>query len=416
MTDRANPQITVYFGAAFDGGDFFVLDDPTKGVLDGVDYTLAGDVGTDIAADGFDIQIRRGRERNLDEFVPGSCTVRLHNLDRTYDGLYASSPYFSGLVPGKRVTVRVWDQTIFDGTIEDWNLEWSVDNSTAELFAIDALGALGVCEFDAWTTSASQTAGDRLDEMLSRPEVNFSVARDFDSGISVLQADTIEHGTNVLARCQLVAASDSGRLFVTRDGILTFHDRHHLLSETPETTFAPDGTGHPYHAASTVNGADLLYNRATVDRVGGTLQSAEDATSRGNYGPRSLPSSRTTGLLLDSDAEALDMAQHLVNFYAEPIDRMSSLSVIVNVLDTEIDRAEVTRLDVGDLVSVVWRPFELGFSSAQPFVVEGVEHHIDVSGVHTLALKLTTTPGYSVFLLDDPIYGVLDGFTSTLAF
>ena len=47
---------------------------------------------------------------------------------------------------------------IFTGTIEDWNLDWTVNgDAVASFVAVDALGDLARKDFDEWTTTAGQT-------------------------------------------------------------------------------------------------------------------------------------------------------------------------------------------------------------------------------------------------------------------
>ena len=48
------------------------------------------DVSTDVRA----VTISLGKQRVLDEFAAGMCSVFLDNRDRDYDPLYTSSPYF----------------------------------------------------------------------------------------------------------------------------------------------------------------------------------------------------------------------------------------------------------------------------------------------------------------------------------
>jgi hypothetical protein len=401
----ATPDITVYFGLPQTGGDFFTLDDPVKGLLDNVTYLLAGDVATAVDVDGYEVRVRRGRNRELDEFETGTAEVRLHNHSRTYDDTNAASPLFGEVTPGKRVNVTVWGQTIFDGIIEDWNNDWSVDGDAAATFlAVDALGELALREFDEWTTTAAQTAGPRLTASLNRAEVNFGINRDFDTGASVLQADLVTWGSNVLNYCQLVAKSDAGRFFATRTNVLRFMDRHGLVNPMSTVDFRDDGTGIPFHGITTQVGAELLFNRVGVDREGGTLQTSEDADSQDEYGVRAL---NMSGLLMNSDEQSSDMADHLLALYRQPETRVASIMVKLLRLDGD-DRGAVTQLDIGDVIAVSWTPQGVGAALEQSLVVEGVEHQLDRSGIHVMWLHTSPAQQFGVFILDDPVWGLLD--------
>ena len=303
-------------------------------------------------------------------------TVTVHRTAAPATTLFAQAPYHGELVPGKRVNVAVWGQTVFDGTAEDWNNEWSVDrDASATLFAIDGLGDLAMREFDEWTTT-SQTAGPRLTASLNRGEVNYGINRDFDTGASTLQSDVVTWGSNVLNYCQLVAKSDAGRFFATRENVLRFMDRHALLNPQSAVEFRDDGTGVAFHGIETQVGAELLFNRVGVDREGGTLQTVEDTDAQTEFGVRAL---NLSGLLMDSDEQSADMADWLLNTYKAPVVRIASVMVKVNALTAE-QRGAVTRLDLGDVIAVSWTPQGIGDPLEQTLVVEGVEHACDMSG------------------------------------
>jgi hypothetical protein len=401
----ATPTIRVYFGSDAVPGNDFVLNDPVKGVLDSATYLLGGDTGTQIEGDAYDIQIRRGRNRELDEFEAGTCNVVLHNHARTYDDTNAASALFGNVLPGKRVSVSIWNQVVFDGTIEDWDNVWSVDrDASATLFAVDGLGQLALRAFDDWTTTGSQTAGDRLDDALDRGEVNYGIARDFDTGVTTLQADSVTWGSNVLNYLQLVAKSDAGRLFVTRDGTLRYQDRNALINPVSEADFTDDNTGVDFHGITTTVGADLFFNLVGVDREGGTLQTSEDTASQTDSGIRSLS---LTGLLMNSDSQALGMADWLLNLYKTPRTRISSVMIKVNALSAS-DRGYISQLDIGDVVTLSWTPQGVGAALEQTLVIEGIEHQLNATGLHVMWLHTSLSAQLGVFLLDDATYGRLD--------
>lgn len=53
-------------------------------------------VWQDITADVRSVQISRGKQRQLDRFETGTCTIVLDNRDRKYDPLYDGSPFWNG--------------------------------------------------------------------------------------------------------------------------------------------------------------------------------------------------------------------------------------------------------------------------------------------------------------------------------
>ena len=66
----------IAFDLAANGvGDFFTLDDTTKGVFENATYLLAGDVLVDVTDTLRSVQIRRGRSRTLEKFTAGNANL-----------------------------------------------------------------------------------------------------------------------------------------------------------------------------------------------------------------------------------------------------------------------------------------------------------------------------------------------------
>ena len=133
------PTITVlaYFGIDATSS-VFILDDATKGLLDGATYLLGGEVGIDISRSARVGQITRGRERAIDEFQAGVASITLNNRDRLYDPLYAAGTYFGKIKPGLHVLIQANGITIFDGLIDDWNFDYPISKDSTASFDVVA--------------------------------------------------------------------------------------------------------------------------------------------------------------------------------------------------------------------------------------------------------------------------------------
>jgi hypothetical protein len=406
--------VLVFFGVGGAGGDVFTLDDATRGVLDSATYTLGGDTGSDVTSDVRHVSIQRGRTSPIfDNVNAGTASIELNNEDRAYDPEYTAGEFYGNIMPTKRVSVVTNGVTVFDGQIADWSLDYQVSGkSTATIDAEDALAVLSRQQFTEWTATSAQTAGDRYTDILNRSEVAWSGgARDLDTGISTLQGDAVSWGSNVLSYCQLVAQSDLGTLFVSRDGVLTFHDRHHNYTASTALAFADDGTGIAFHEIGRLFGSENFYNRVSVDREGGTVQTVV-ISSATDDGIRSLS---LDGLLMDSDDQSLSMAEYIANTFATGESRISSLRVRLNELQhTVAEIQSVLSLDVNSLVSVTWTPNGVGDPIEQTCVVEGMRHDIGVE-YHDVTLYLGKFVD-TVFILDDATLGVLDGTNNLLSF
>lgn len=389
-----------------DGLGFFTLDDPVAGLLDG-DYVLAGDIAQDITSAVQSIRINRGRSAQILSDIPaGRWTVRLHNESGLFDPFNPDSPYAGNLVPGKRVQVLTDDVVIAEGFIEDWDLFWNVNQKAdAQFTASDALARLASINLNDWTPT-SQLSGARVSAILDRPEVNWTGGRDIDTGAVTLQADTVQAGTNALNYAQLVARTEGGKLNATRLGDIRFQDRTQTLAEPGPIVFRDDGTGVPFHAIQVSFGTEQLFNRIELERVGGTRQTATDPTSVDLYRARTFSA---TGLLHQDDAGTLETAQWLLTYYSTPVVRFSSITVRLH--DPRIDpatRAQIVGLDIGDAVTISFRPRTTAEPVERWCAIEGIDHAISPD-THTVTLHLGyTIPTGTFLLLDDDVFGLLD--------
>jgi hypothetical protein len=400
--------VTAYLELSATGGSFFILNDPVKGELDNATYTLAGLVGipTDITDRVNRVSITRGANSPLfSARTPPAArwSVQLNNEDRQFDPSY--SPGFgSDVVPGRRVKVESNGITIVDGQVEDWNFEYSPSGrSVAVIDASDSLASLAAIELDAFTATASQLPGARINAVLDRPEVAFTHNRNIDTGVSTLQGDTVTDGTNVLAYLQTVARSDYGTIFAGRDGRVTFKDRHSNAGLTA-LLFDDTGAGIGFQSIELQYGSELLFNRVIIERVGGTAQTKDDTTSQAAYRIRTLSQS---GLLLSSDQLAEDLADFLVSTLAEPRIRVTSLTVELAAL-SQTQQNQVLALDLTSPVDVTFTPNGLGSAVTRNCVVEGISHSISAGGTtHVVTLSLGDALFTSLFILDDAEFGVL---------
>jgi hypothetical protein len=92
----------------FDGngpGNFFTLDSPTAGVLDGTAYVLGGAAYYDVTEYVKSISINRGKSRELDRFNAGSANIQFNNQNRFFDPTNTSSPFYGQIVPRREVRV-----------------------------------------------------------------------------------------------------------------------------------------------------------------------------------------------------------------------------------------------------------------------------------------------------------------------
>jgi hypothetical protein len=401
---RPTYNVNAYFDLPSTGGlNIFTLDHPVKGILDSA-YVLAGDIATDISIYVRSISINRGRSRQFDEIATGTCVIELGNRVRTFDPFNASGPFYGNIKTGKRFTVLTSGFAIFDGFVESYRYKYGRNSEpVAVVTLVDALAVLAQKEFDVWTATAGQTVGQRLTTMLNRNEVVFPSMRAFDAGVSTLQADVVAAGTNVLAYAQLLAKSDLGRFFAARDGVLTFVDRRRNLNAGPAVTFINDGSGIVFADLERSTGDELLYNRVSAGRRGGTTEVFEDTASIDEYG---IHNYTVDDLLLETDAQAYDYGLFIASNYSQPEERFSSFTIAMDALNPSM-QGLFASLDIGSLVRGVYDP-GVGTPLDRYCIVEGFKHDLQ-RNKHLVTVFVGDAINRSAFILDDPVFGVLDG-------
>jgi hypothetical protein len=400
-----NPKVEIAFDLSANGlGDFFTLDDTTKGVLDGTAYKLAGDILQDVTSYTRDISIRRGRSRQLDRFTAGAATITLDNRARRFDPLAgtALTPYAGQIVPRKEATISVSGVPIFSGQVEDWNLRYDLSgDSVAEAVCADGFALISQDTL-AGSATTSQLTGARISSVLTAAGWPIG-KRAIGTGDATLIADTIPAEANVLQYLQKVEASEPGAFFVNRAGNMTFRDRSDTQTFTG-VSFADDGTGIPYQGIDVLYGTEELYTNVVVTRSNGTAAvgtaTAADATSQAAYGINTL----AVETLLSSDAQATDLAQYLLGKYQTPTYRVDALDVILEGM-TSTQAGQVCGLELADVVKVTFTPNRIGTAIQQFALVDGIEHRINPNA-HTIRLTLSATE--VGFVLDSEQFGVLD--------
>ena len=410
-------QVTVLAEVGFIT-NFFVLDDAEAGVLDNTTYVLDGNLeGVDITEYCQLVSITRGRQDQFAQFNAGQCSLTLLNNDRRFDPINTASPYYdaaagrSGVVPRRKVTVKSGSNFLFTGRITDIDVIYNYQLSEVVITAADDFVLLANTVVEADTTPSVELSGARVEFLLDLPEVDYPLAtRDISAGLATLGAYQIDANTNALTYLQQIATSEQGACFIAANGDLTFTDRLDASFATIAAEFSDTGTDIPYTALQVIYGQEFLYNRIQATVEGGTVQIANDAASQAEFGitTYSLPD-----LLLESNSEALTLANYLVALYANPQYRFDDLGLLVSAMTTP-NRNAINALELQDVVSVT-RTYTTGspLSVTELYAVERLTHLI-TAGEHRVTVGLFNTEVLYQLVLDDAIFGVLDS-TNALA-
>lgn len=413
---RPDTRVRIAFDLAAGGaGDFFTLNDPTKGLLNGTAYKLAGDILEDVTADLRSITVRRGRSRELERYQAGAATIDLDNSGRKYDPAAgtAITPYGASMRPRKAIAISANGLPVFTGVVDDWDLDYRLEgNHIASVKATDGFVFLANQEIEPHTATAG-TTGERITDILDRSEIDWPAGkRNIDDGIATLQADAIggtanPEPVNALQYLQKVDEAEQGALFMAADGVLTFRDRATLQILTT-TKFADNGTGIPFSNIEAAYGSEELRNRVTVSRLNGGTVTSEDATSIAAYGAIDY---EIRDSLLADDTQAQDLADLIVTRYAEPLLRIDAVEVVTNGLTTA-QVNEVLALELGDLVQIVYTPSGIGDAIDQFVRLDAIEHSIDPAQ-HRIRFSFSRGEDPAL-VLDSTSFGILD--TNTLGY
>ena len=381
--------------------EFAKLDDAFYGILDADQTILGGAIYQDVTPDVISYSINRGKSRQLDKYQSGTANIELDNNLRSYDPLYAPSPYFGQILPKREIRISSNNLVQYKGVIDDWDLQYQPEgNSIAIIKASDEMSQMANQSLDAVTNSA-QFTGERIAAILGNAGVQWPNNRtDLETGLQYLQADVISDGTNALSYLNTIADSEPGDFYIDRVGIATFKDRYESAPATP-LLFADDGTGIPYQNLAVVYGSELLYNEVTVSRLNGGTETAVNLKSQEDFG---ISSFSLSGLPLDNDTSAENLATYLVSGYAQPEYRFEAIDINITDLSNSV-QSQILDLEVTDFIRLLFTPNNV------PPAIDRFAKVIRISQTvtplsHTVTLGLASTE-YNFFTLSDVIFGRL---------
>ena len=411
-TLASGEQITVLAEVGFTT-NFFTLDDAEAGVLNNTEFVLDGNlVGEDITEYCQQVSISRGRQDQFAQFGAGQCSILLINNDRRFDPINEDSPYWdstagrSGVVPRRKITVKSGSNYLFVGRITDIDVQYNFNLSTVEFVAADDFVLLANTTTQDASTPSAELSGARVSYLLDLPEIAYpATTRNISAGLATVGAYEIPANTNALTYLQNVATAEQGACFIAANGDLTFTDRNSATFVSSSADFSDDGTEIDYTALSVVYGQEFLYNRVQATVQGGAVQTADDAASQTDFGVSTLA---LPDLLLSTDAAAQTLADYLVALYAEPQYRFDDLGLIVSAM-TSTNRNTINALELQDVISIT-RTFTTGspLQVTQYYAIERLNHTI-TAGEHRVGIGLFNTQLVYALLLDDAVFGLLDG-------
>ena len=210
---------------------------------------------------------RRGRASVNDEFGAGECRLRLRNNDGRFNPLYASSPLYPNVVPGRplraRATYNAVTYDLFQGRCAPGALTFDVD-AEAEFTAYDA--------FEQWrlgrTNTAPQTS-KRVDQIIGTilDDISWPAGdRTLDTARETLDIFT-NHNRLPLNALQMAARQEmEGGFWVGKNGYAVFRNRDYRSNQAALLTLTGiDGLAAELRQEDLADQVRVAYTTITQD-------------------------------------------------------------------------------------------------------------------------------------------------------
>jgi hypothetical protein len=407
------PSVSVLFdfsnGPIF--GYSFTLGDPEHGIL-GTDRLgeNANDI-VDISNQVGRISIRRGYDLLQDQFQAGTATVRVFDETGAWNPQNPASPYFGKLIPLRKMRIAGNDSFLFSGYTISYNYTFPKDMEIGyvDIQLVDAFRLFAQANITTVSgTSAGQTTSARVTDILNQVGWPTSM-RNIDTGSATVLADPGSSRTSLQAIKNLEFC-EQGAFYFDPSGNAQFRSRASIQSKSGQnpTNFANDGSGIGYKNIVFAFDDKLIINQSSFTRAsGGVAQTASNADSITKYFPHSIT---YTDLMLQTDAQVLDVAKIYVATRAETTIRIDAITLDLNATDNAGDTAALT-LDFFDTIAIK-NVAQDGTIIEKTLQCMGVQHEITPATWNTTFT--TSEPIVEGFLLNSTLYGILG--TSVLSY
>jgi hypothetical protein len=355
MTLPATISVSFDFSQGATFGLGFVIGDAVNGVI-GTSQFGDSPVATpviDLSSQTRQITIKRGRNIMRDTYEAGTCTVRVIDQDGSFNPQNPLSPYFGYLTPLRKIRVAATTNTaqsfLFSGYVTDYKYTYPqgqelgyVDIACADAFRLFAMANVSTIA----SSGAGQTTGTRIGKILDQVDFPSSM-RIIDTGSTTCQADPATTRSSLQA-LQVAEFTEQGAFFVRSDGEVEFKDRSDVVSSlAPAPIEFNQTTGIPYSDLRFAFDDKLIINKATMKRIDGTVQSANNVDSIAKYFPHGI---NAENLIAQTDAQVLDIAQIYVATRAETTIRIDAMAV--DLLDPDVPTDTMIGLEYFDNVRI----------------------------------------------------------------
>lgn len=385
------------------------LGDPYYGQLGFGQLATSGTNYVDISSIIKEAHIRRGRNRVVAKFEPGTAILDIYDENGDWNPNNPASPYYGSLIPLRKIQIYAdYNGTryyLFTGFITNYITNFALGNedvSRVTFRCVDAFTLLnGALITSVPGTPAGQLSGARVEAILDEIEYP-SGLRDIQAGDTTLQADP---GTsrNALEALRNVEDSELGGFYIDAEGRATFLSRSAITQSLGhlEYDFADDGSGIAFQAATVNYDSDILLNDVTVTRSGGSAQNVFDQDSIDTY---FIHSGVREGVLVETDAVALDMANMILSTRSDVELRIDSIQLNLENGDDTARCDAGLNVELLDAVTVT-KVMPGATTVTQSLLVQGVSH--DFTNRTIITTVYTGESLVAGFILDSSTQGII---------
>jgi len=358
----------------------------------------------------------RGRNAQADVFQTGTLTLRIVDQNGDFNPQNAAGPYYGLLTPLRKVQISGTyggiEYPMFSGFITSYTTttpKMATDVVYTTITAVDAFRLFQNSQVSTITlASAGDLPGERvnaiLDEIAWPPSM-----REIQYGDTIFQADPGTART-ALQALQTATISEYGALYINARGSVELHDRAFCIDSQalPPVVFNDDGSEITYFNAVWRLDDTQVYNSASITKIGGTAQLAQDDASIEEYFVHSY---NQQNLVMDTDQAALDYARAYVASRKDTQTRCDAIELDLYTPNYNDGIIAALDLDFFDPVEITTN--QPGNSTLQQTLqIFGVQHRVTPNSWKTTFTTLE--PIIDGFILNSSLYGVLD--TSVLAY
>lgn len=386
----------------------------------GTEYNAA--TAIDITSAVASVSVRRGRQRILNDFEYGQASVTLYDNNGDFNPSNPSSPYYPDLTITKKIKITMNpsgsnEYPVYMGYIAkfDTNFSQNTDEISQVTFQlIDGFRIIEAGLIDTVPGASAQLSGTRVEKILD--DIDWPAGmRTIYAGDTVCQADPGTTRT-ALSAIRTVEKTEAGAFFIDREGYARFLDRDAVYKTTSSVAIGswvrfidypipamPAYTYVQYTNATVRLDDSLLYNDITVQRTGGTAQTQIDASSTLNFG---LRSASRTGMLMQTDQEASDLAGVLLATLKDPSTRIDEIRVDITDITPANNLENILNYELLDAIYIEKTMPDGSQLIVPTSLIQGFAY--DFKPGRASVTFYVGEPLIKGFILDDQVYGTLD--------